>query len=72
MFISGEHKFLLSGCEGEVARWKRYWLLVVTGQWSPRKMVGLLGPGSQIRRYTPAYQCPNDDVRAGGERRPFS
>ena len=23
-------------------------------------MVGLLGPESKIRRYTPVYQCPND------------
>ena len=26
---------------------------------NPRKVVGLLGPGSKIRRYTPVYQCPN-------------
>ena len=24
------------------------------------KAVGLLGPGSKIRRYIPVYECPND------------
>ena len=26
--------------------------------------MGLLGPESQILRYTPVYQCPSDGVRA--------
>ena len=38
-------------------------------------MVELLGSGSQIRRYTPVYQCPNVGVLARGDsddyRRPY-
>ena len=41
-----------------------YSLPVVTGEQSPRKVMGLLGPGSYIRTYTAVYQCPNGDVRA--------
>ena len=52
-----------------------YYLPVVTGKQSPRKAVGLVKPGSQIRRYTPVYQCLNDGLHgegdSGGYRRPF-
>ena len=46
---------------------RNYRLSVVAGERSPRKVVGALGPGSQIRRYTTVYQYRNDDVRAGGD-----
>ena len=32
---------------------------VFTVEQSHKMVVELFGPGSKIRRYTPAYQCPN-------------
>ena len=67
--------------EGGHAHWK---LLATCSHWGgrrqqiPMKVVGLLGPRLQIRRYTPVYvlyQCPNDDTHfgedSGGCRLPF-
>ena len=61
--INSECKRLFCRAECGDAHWRLYRLPVVTGEQSPRKVVGLFGPGSKIRRYTPVYQCSNDGAR---------
>ena len=63
---NSENKPLFYRVEGGDARQKLYWLTVVTEEQSTRMVMVLLGPRSQIRRYTPIYQCPNNGVRAEG------
>ena len=42
---------------------------VVSGGAEPRNVVGLLGPGSKTRLYTPVHQRPNDSAGClGGQR----
>ena len=66
MNINNEHMYhyIRVGCGIHVRNYK---LSVVAEEQNPRKVVGALWPGSQIRRYTPVYQYPNDGVRAGGD-----
>ena len=58
--INSESKPLFCKVGGGDNHWALYGLPVVTGELSPWKVVGLLGPWSTIRRYTPVRQCHND------------
>ena len=75
VIINSEFKHLFSRVEGGDSHWRLCKLHLVTGEQSPRKVVGWLRPGSQIRRFTPVYKWLNDGVRArgdnGGYRWPF-
>ena len=67
---------LFNRVEGGYAPWALYRRPVIIEKQNSREvMVGLLGPRSQIRRYSPVYQCPNNGFHArgdsGGYRQPF-
>ena len=67
MIINSKHKRLFSGVEGGDARWKLYWLYVVTGGAEPQE--GGVIPRAWIAdpKVCPGiqnYQCSSDGVRA--------
>ena len=69
VIINSENKRILGRVEGVDVSWKLYLLSVVTGEGGgryydeSRNVVGLFRPDSQIRRYTPVYQCLNEGIQ---------
>ena len=60
--IDSERQRLFCWAESVDVHWSLYRMPVVNGEGEPRKVVGLLGPGSNTRWYTPVHQRPNDSA----------